>query len=178
MSLELAKVVVCFRWGDWQGHVSTQPWTGLTFHDIRFKGDRIAYELSLNDQVSSRLLPLWLTVDGQIVPGVPCGSLGKQAIAVFHYIVEHCKFHTANLPPFAAKSKAPSQRQTYNAPLISHLKSCTFASSGHFSRLLSNDADRTASVLQIVAYSGYSTVGQTFYLDAFDQLGASQFSLL
>ena len=58
VSLELAKVVVCSRWGDWQGHVSTQPWTGLTFHDIRFKGDRIAYELSLNDQVSSRLLPL------------------------------------------------------------------------------------------------------------------------
>lgn len=33
-------------------------------------------------------------------------------------------------------------------------------------------------MLQIVAYSGHSTVGQTFYLDAFDQLGASQYSLL
>lgn len=76
MSLELAKVAVWSRWGDWQGHVSTHPWTGLTFHDIRFKGDRIAYELSLNDQVSSRLLtPRAWTRHSRS----PCGSLRKQS---------------------------------------------------------------------------------------------------
>ena len=29
----------------------------------------------------------------------------------------------------------------------------------------------------MVAYSGYSSVGQTYYLDAFDQIGASQYTL-
>ena len=42
------------RWARWQGHVTTNPWTGLSFHDIRFKGERILFELSLNDQV-----PAW-----------------------------------------------------------------------------------------------------------------------
>ena len=32
-------------------------------------------------------------------------------------------------------------------------------------------------VLQFVAYGGYSTVGQTFYMDAFDQIGGSQYTL-
>lgn len=35
-----------------------------------------------------------------------------------------------------------------------------------------------ASFMQIVAYSGWETIGQTFYLDSFDQLGASQYTLL
>ena len=43
--------MILYRWADWQGHVTTNPWTGLSFHDIRFKGERILYELSLNDQV-------------------------------------------------------------------------------------------------------------------------------
>ena len=32
-------------------------------------------------------------------------------------------------------------------------------------------------LLQFVAYSGYTSAGQTFYLDAFDQLGGSQYTL-
>ena len=31
--------------------MTTNPWTGLSFHDIRFKGERILFELSLDDQV-------------------------------------------------------------------------------------------------------------------------------
>ena len=32
-------------------------------------------------------------------------------------------------------------------------------------------------VLQFGAYSGYTSAGQTFYLDAFDQLGGDQYTL-
>ena len=32
-------------------------------------------------------------------------------------------------------------------------------------------------VPQFVAYGGYSSVGQTFYMDAFDQIGGSQYTL-
>ena len=35
---------------DWQAHVTVDPWTGLSLHDVRFKGDRIAYELGVQDQ--------------------------------------------------------------------------------------------------------------------------------
>ena len=38
------------RWLGWQAHVTVDPWTGLSFHDVRFKGERIAFELALNDQ--------------------------------------------------------------------------------------------------------------------------------
>ena len=35
---------------DWQAHVTVDPWTGLSLHDINFKGNRIAYELGVQDQ--------------------------------------------------------------------------------------------------------------------------------
>ena len=35
---------------DWQAHVTIDPWTGLSLHDVNFKGDRIAYEIGVQDQ--------------------------------------------------------------------------------------------------------------------------------
>lgn len=34
----------------WQAHVTVDPWTGLSLHDVNFLGDRIAYEISVQDQ--------------------------------------------------------------------------------------------------------------------------------
>lgn len=34
----------------WQAHVTVDPWTGLSLHDVSFKGDRIAYEIGVQDQ--------------------------------------------------------------------------------------------------------------------------------
>lgn len=39
-----------FEYLGWEGHVGIRPDTGITFHDIRFRGNRIAYELSLQEQ--------------------------------------------------------------------------------------------------------------------------------
>ncbi|GMH38438.1 hypothetical protein BSKO_06322 [Bryopsis sp. KO-2023] len=39
-----------FSYLGWQGHFGMRYDTGITFHDIRFRGERIAYELSLQEQ--------------------------------------------------------------------------------------------------------------------------------
>ena len=35
---------------DWQAHVTVDPWTGLSLHDVICKGNRVAYELGVQDQ--------------------------------------------------------------------------------------------------------------------------------
>ena len=42
--------VECYRYMGWQAHVTVDPWTGLSLHDVNFLGDRIAYEISVQDQ--------------------------------------------------------------------------------------------------------------------------------
>eukprot|EP00210_Caulerpa_lentillifera_P002350 g2255.t1 len=39
-----------FSYLGWEGHVSMRYATGITFHDIRFRSNRIVYELSLQEQ--------------------------------------------------------------------------------------------------------------------------------
>ncbi|CAD7705112.1 unnamed protein product [Ostreobium quekettii] len=39
-----------FEWLGWQGHVGMRLDSGITLHDIRFRGNRILYELSLQEQ--------------------------------------------------------------------------------------------------------------------------------
>eukprot|EP01023_Acetabularia_acetabulum_P004083 TRINITY_DN11717_c1_g1_i1.p1 TRINITY_DN11717_c1_g1~~TRINITY_DN11717_c1_g1_i1.p1 ORF type:complete len:947 (-),score=198.93 TRINITY_DN11717_c1_g1_i1:162-3002(-) len=39
-----------FAWMGWEGHFTMRPDTGLAFYDIRYNKERIAYELSLQDQ--------------------------------------------------------------------------------------------------------------------------------
>nr|QOL01225.1 putative extracellular protein TR9_033 [Trebouxia lynnae] len=39
-----------FQYMDWQAHVTVDPWTGLSLHDVNFKGNRIAYELGVQGQ--------------------------------------------------------------------------------------------------------------------------------
>lgn len=39
-----------FEYLGWEGHVSVRMATGIVFHDIRFRGNRIVYELALQDQ--------------------------------------------------------------------------------------------------------------------------------
>lgn len=41
---------VKFEYLGWEGHVSLRSATGIVFHDIRFEGNRIVYELALQDQ--------------------------------------------------------------------------------------------------------------------------------
>lgn len=33
----------------WKGHVSVNPYTGLQFFDLKFKGQRVVYELALKE---------------------------------------------------------------------------------------------------------------------------------
>jgi hypothetical protein len=37
------------RWGDWELVATVRPASGLALHDVRFRGERILYELSLSD---------------------------------------------------------------------------------------------------------------------------------
>lgn len=37
------------RWGDWELFATTRPGAGLSLHDVRWRGDRIAYELAVSD---------------------------------------------------------------------------------------------------------------------------------
>ncbi|KAK9792276.1 hypothetical protein WJX73_006852 [Symbiochloris irregularis] len=39
-----------FKWMGWEAHVTAEPWRGLQFHNIKYKGERIAYELAWQDQ--------------------------------------------------------------------------------------------------------------------------------
>lgn len=50
VSVELDPVLACCRYMGWQAHVTVDPWTGLSLHDVNFLGDRIAYEISVQDQ--------------------------------------------------------------------------------------------------------------------------------
>jgi len=34
-------------WMGWSGHVSVNPYTGLQFFNLKFKGQRVVYELAL-----------------------------------------------------------------------------------------------------------------------------------
>ncbi len=43
----LSYAAVCCRWQGWEGHVTADPYTGLQFHNIKFKDERILYELAL-----------------------------------------------------------------------------------------------------------------------------------
>lgn len=36
-------------WMGWKGHVSVNPYTGLQFFDLKFKGQRVVYELALKE---------------------------------------------------------------------------------------------------------------------------------
>ena len=46
----LLLVIPWCRWLGWQAHVTVDPWTGLSLHDVSFKGERIAYEIGVQDQ--------------------------------------------------------------------------------------------------------------------------------
>ncbi|GMH42873.1 hypothetical protein BSKO_10792 [Bryopsis sp. KO-2023] len=39
-----------FHYLGWEGHIGMRPDTGLTLHDLRFRGNRVAYEVSLQEQ--------------------------------------------------------------------------------------------------------------------------------
>lgn len=39
-----------FTWGQWSSHITVRPQTGLAMFDIRFAGERIIYELAMQDQ--------------------------------------------------------------------------------------------------------------------------------
>ncbi|PSC72271.1 amiloride-sensitive amine oxidase [copper-containing]-like isoform X2 [Micractinium conductrix] len=38
-----------FTYMGWEGHVTVDPYTGIQFHDIKFKGRRVLYELALKE---------------------------------------------------------------------------------------------------------------------------------
>ncbi|KAI7844054.1 hypothetical protein COHA_002198 [Chlorella ohadii] len=40
-----------FTWMGWSGHVSVNPYTGLQFFNLKFKGQRVVYELALKQEL-------------------------------------------------------------------------------------------------------------------------------
>lgn len=38
-----------FQWLEWSGHVTLRPVSGLALWDLKFRGERIVYELSLQE---------------------------------------------------------------------------------------------------------------------------------
>lgn len=38
-----------FEWLEWTGHITMRATSGVALHDLKFRGERIAYELSLQE---------------------------------------------------------------------------------------------------------------------------------
>lgn len=38
-----------FEWLEWSGHVTIRATSGIALHDLKFRGERIVYELSLQE---------------------------------------------------------------------------------------------------------------------------------
>jgi len=73
------------RWGEWEFYATVRPGSGLALHDVRWRGERILYELSLSDahayyssprsdrqfHYSDKAFSL-AQLSGDLVPGLDC----------------------------------------------------------------------------------------------------------